>query len=115
MTARHIADLETDELISRLVAYNNLEGRCVRELKAREKYTMDVFREALESYKDGRYSRFPEDDSSALEWIRFIVSESFQPVFADPAEELERLKRYLVTASLVAAESRALDENTDEE
>jgi len=45
-----------------------------------------------------------------MEWIRFIVSESFQPVFADPAEELERLKRYLITASLVAAESGALDD-----
>jgi len=45
-----------------------------------------------------------------MEWIRFIVGESFQPVFADPAEELERLKRYLITASLVAAESGALDD-----
>ena len=43
------------------------------------------------------------------------MSESFHPVFEDPEEELERLKRYLVTASLLAAEARTLDEYEDEE
>lgn len=114
MTARHIADLETDELISRLFAYSNLHGRCVRVLRDRGLYNGDILRKSHNSFKDGRHF-IAEDDSSAMEWIRFIVSESFHPVFEDPEEELERLKRYLITASLVAAESRALDENTDEE
>lgn len=109
MTARHIADLETDELISRLFAYSNLHGRCVRELRDRGLYHGDILRQSHNSFKDGRNS-ITEDDSSAMEWIRFMVSESFQPVFQDPAEELERLKRYLITASLVAAESGALDD-----
>lgn len=109
MTARHIADLETDELISRLFAYSNLHGRCVREIRDRGLYNGDILIKSHNSFKDGRNS-ITEDDSSAMEWIRFIVGESFQPVFADPAEELERLKRYLITASLVAAESGALDD-----
>lgn len=115
MTARHIADLETEELYRRLLAYSNLKGRCIGQLKARGEYSSDLMADSQDEYIRGRESVGMEDDSSALEWIRFIVSESFHPVFEDPEEELERLKRYLVTASLVAAEARILDEDYDEE
>lgn len=110
MTARHIADLETEEVYRRLLVYSNLKGRCIGQLKARGEYSSDLLADSQDEYIRGREAIGLEDDSSAMDWIRFIVSESFQPVFADPAEELERLKRYLITASLVAAESGALDD-----
>ena len=115
MTARHISDLDTDDIVKRLLGYSNLEGRCIRELKKRQEFTAEITDAALDEYIQGQDPAQPEDDSSAMEWIRFIVSESFQPAFEDPEEELERLKRYLVTASLVAAEARTLDEYDDEE
>lgn len=113
--ARYIKDLDTDELIKRLLGYSNLEGRCIRELKARREFTDEIADAAQDEYIQGQDSSQPEDDSSAMEWIRFIVHESFYPVFSDAEEELERLRRYLVTASLVAAEARTLDEYDDEE
>ena len=113
--ARYIKDLDTDELIKRLLGYSNLEGRCIRELKERHEFTDEVALAAQGEYIDAQDPGLTEDDSSALEWIRFIMSESFHPVFEDPEEELDRLKRYLVTASLVAAEARTLDEYDDEE
>lgn len=113
--ARYIQDLDTDEIVKRLLGYSNLEGRCIRQLQERGEYSSEIIAASQDEYYRGRDSTGPEDDTSALEWIRFIMSESFHPIFEDPEEELERLKRYLVTASLVAAESRLLDEYEDEE
>lgn len=115
MTARHIADLETEDIVKRLLAYSALEARCVRELKARHAFTDEVADAARDEYINAQDPGLTEDDSCAMEWIRFIMNESFHPVFEDPEEELERINRYLVTASLVAAEACVLDEYDDEE
>ena len=107
--ARRISDLETTELVRRLCGYMKLEGQCMRALTERGAVVEDLYENTRAAFDDGRNPFGEEDETSAMDWIRFIVHESFNPVFQDPEEELERLQRYLVAASLIATESGALE------
>ncbi|HAT1153057.1 TPA: hypothetical protein I8V91_002100 [Corynebacterium striatum] len=112
--ARFIKDLATDDIITRMLAYARREAQCLRALRERMDDVDDVLDEALETYESALApGRCDEDEATAaMDWLRFIVAESFDPVFEDPAEELTRLQRYLVTASLVAAEAGELPDET---
>lgn len=112
--ARYIKDLATDDIITRMLAYARLEAQCLRALRERMDDVDEVLDEALETYESALETyasalapgRCDEDEATAaMDWLRFIVHESFNPVFDDPDEELIRIQRYLVTASLVAAEA----------
>lgn len=118
--ARYIKELATDDIITRMVAYARLETQCLRALRERMDDVDEVLDEALETYESAletyESALAPggcDDDetTAAMDWIRFIVHESFNPVFDDPEEELERIQRYLVTASLIATESGVLKDD----
>lgn len=108
--ARYIKDLATDDIITRLLAYARLEGQCLRALRERLDDADELIDDALETYEGALDPAGCDEDeaTSAMDWLRFIVNESFNPVFDDPAEELIRIQRYLVTASLVATEAGEL-------
>lgn len=108
--ARYVNELETDDLISRLCAYKKLEGQCLRALEERGIHHDDFDDDTRWAFDAGRNpaGHDQDEETAAMDWIRFIVNESFNPKFDDPAEELERIQRYLVTASLLATESGAL-------
>lgn len=108
--ARYIKDLDTDDIIARLEAYAHLEGQCLRALEERGANVKDICDSGRDAFLAGRDPRGNDEDDeiAAMDWLRFIVNESFNPVFEDPAEELIRLQRYLVTASLVATEAGEL-------
>lgn len=108
--ARYVNELETDDLITRLLAYVKLEGQCLRALDERGADVKDIYDSAYDTFLSGRDPRGNDQDeeTAAMDWIRFIVNESFNPKFDDPAEELERIQRYLVAASLLATESGVL-------
>lgn len=108
--ARYIKDLATDDIITRLLAYVKLEGQCLRALDERDADVKDIYDSAYDTFLSGRDPRGNDQDeeTAAMDWLRFIVAESFDPVFDDPAEELIRIQRYLVTASLVATEAGEL-------
>ena len=110
--ARFISQLETTELINRLCAYMKLEGQCLRALADRGARVENLYENTRLAFDEGRNPRGNDEDegTAAMDWLRFIVNESFNPKFDDPAEELTRLQRYLVTASLVAAESGVPDD-----
>ncbi|MEJ4106243.1 hypothetical protein [Corynebacterium accolens] len=108
--ARFISDLETTELINRLCAYMKLEGQCLRALADRGARVENLYENTRLAFDEGRNPRGTDEETAAMDWLRFIVNESFNPMFDDPAEELTRLQRYLVTASLVAAESGVPDD-----
>ncbi|WP_306593918.1 hypothetical protein [Corynebacterium striatum] len=112
--ARFISDLDTDEIVTRLLAYIKLEGQCLRALCDRSATVEDLHTKSRDAFLAGRDPRGndEDDETAAMDWLRFIVNESFNPVFEDPAEELIRLQRYLVTASLVATESGGLPDET---
>lgn len=112
--ARFIKDLDTDDIIARLEAYARLEGQCLRALEERGVNVKDICDSGREAFLAGRDPRGNDEDeeTAAMDWLRFIVAESFDPVFDDPAEELIRIQRYLVTASLVAAEAPGLPDET---
>lgn len=109
--ARHLSDLDTTELVRRLCAYMKLEGQCMRALTDRGAHVKDLYDNTRAAFEEGRDPLGKEDETSAMDWIRFIVNESFNPVFQDPEEELERIQRYLVTASLIATESGVLQDD----
>lgn len=112
--ARYIKDLATDDLITRLLAYIKLEGQCLRALAERSvnvKELPEISNDAFEAGRDPS-GHDEDEETAAMDWLRFIVSESFNPVFDDPAEELIRIQRYLVTASLVASEAGGLPDET---
>lgn len=110
---RFLSELETSELIKRLCAYIKLEGKCIRALEARGANVKSIYDNTLKAFLIGIEPDAKEDESPAMEWIRFILNESFNPVFDDAEEELTRLQRYLVTASLVASESGILLEDDE--
>lgn len=111
---RYIKDLATDDIITRMLAYAKLEGQCLRALRERVDDVDEVLAEALETYEGALDPAGNDEDeeTAAMDWLRFIVHESFDPVFDDPAEELIRIQRYLVTASLVASEAGGLPDET---
>lgn len=111
--ARYIKDLATDDIITRMVAYARLEAQCLRALRERMDDVDEVLDEALETYESALAPGGCDDDetTAAMDWIRFIVNESFHPVFEDPEEELERIQRYLVTASLICTEAGDLPDD----
>lgn len=111
--ARHLSDLDTREIQNRYIDYAYLSGQCIHHLEARGAYSTEIIKMAMESSAAGRDLRFGEDDSPAMEWIRFILNETFNPFFDDPEEELTRIQRYLVTASLVASESGIILEDDE--
>ena len=112
--ARFIKDLATDDIITRMLAYAKLEGQCLRALRERGESVEDVTAASLETYEGALDPAGCDEDeeTAAMDWLRFIVAESFDPVFDDPAEELIRIHRYLVTASLVATEAPGLPDET---
>lgn len=110
---RFLSELETRELIKRLCAYIKLEGQCIRALEARGANVKSLYDNTRKAFLIGTDPGAKEDESPAMEWIRFILNESFSPVFKDAEEELERIQRYLVTASLVASESGILLEDDE--
>ena len=109
--ARHLSDLSTVELIDRLFAYMKLEGQCLGALESRGAYAKELYDNARAAFDDGRNCSRGEDETAAVDWLRFIVNESFYPVFEDPEEELERIQRYLVTASLICTEAGDLPDD----
>lgn len=109
--ARHLSDLDTHEIEKRYLAYSKLKGQCLRALAARGADSVELRNQSLYAFAAGRDPRGEEDETAAMDWIRFIVHESFNPVFQDPEEELERIQRYLVTASLIATESGVLQDD----
>lgn len=109
--ARHLSDLTTVELIDRLCAYMRLEGQCLGALEARGANVKELYDNTRAAFDDGRNCSRGEDETSAVDWLRFIVNESFHPVFEDPEEELERIQRYLVTASLICTEAGDLPDD----
>lgn len=112
--ARYIKDLDTDDIIARLEAYMKLQGQCVRALEARGEKAGEILTQLRYAFENGRNPAGHDEDeeTAAMDWLRFIVAESFDPVFHDPAEELIRIQRYLVTASLVATEAPGLPDET---
>lgn len=111
--ARHLSDLDTREIEKRYIAYSQLLGQCVRVLQARGGQSEELINQSMDAFAAGRDPRGEEDETAAMEWIRFIVNESFNPFFDDPEEELTRIQRYLVTASLVASESGIILEDDE--
>lgn len=109
--ARHLSGLSTTDLVNRLCSYMKLEGQCMRALTERGANVKDLYDKTRAAFEEGRDPAGEEDETAAMDWIRFIVNESFNPVFQDPEEELERLKRYLVAASLIATESGVLQDD----
>lgn len=109
--ARHLSDLDTTELVRRLCAYMKLEGQCMRALTDRGAHVKDLYDNTRAAFESGRDPRGEEDETAAMDWIRFILNESFHPVFEDPEEELERIQRYLVTASLICTEAGDLPDD----
>lgn len=112
--ARYIKDLATDDIITRMLAYARLEGQCLRALEERDPNVKDIYDSAHDAFEAGNDPDGCDEDeaTAAMDWLRFIVAESFDPVFDDPAEELIRIQRYLVTASLVATEAGELPDET---
>ena len=109
--ARHLSDLDTTELVRRLCAYMKLEGQCMRALTDRGAHVKDLYDNTRAAFESGRDPRGEENETAAMDWIRFILNESFHPVFEDPEEELERIQRYLVTASLICTEAGDLPDD----
>lgn len=111
--ARYVNELETDDLISRVCAYRKLEGQCLRALEERGANVKDIYDSARASFDEGRNpaGHDQDEETAAMDWLRFIVAESFTPKFDDPDEELERIQRYLVAASLLATESGAFPDD----
>lgn len=112
--ARFIKDLDTDDIIARLEAYMKPQGQCLRALEERGVNVKDFYDSVRPAFEAGRDPSGHDEDeeTAAMDWLRFIVAESFDPVFDDPAEELIRIQRYLVTASLVATEAPGLPDET---
>ena len=110
---RFLSELDTSELIKRLCAYIKLEGQCIRTLEARGANVKSLYDNTRKAFLLGTDPGAKDDESPAMEWILFILNESFTPVFKDAEEELERIQRYLVTASLVASESGILLEDDE--
>lgn len=106
--------LHIGELFDLLAAYTKMQSQCFHVLCRRgvsEKeltHVMEsVVEDALDSLDDPH-----EGERSAYAWLKFIVDQSLDPVHPDDdAAELARLKRYLVTASLVCAEAGDLDDD----
>lgn len=109
--ARHLSDLSTVDLVNRLCSYMKLEGQCMRALTDRGAHVKDLYDNTRAAFEEGRDPRGEEDETAAVDWLRFIVNESFHPVFEDPEEELERIQRYLVTASLICTEAGDLPDD----
>lgn len=110
---RFLSDLETSELITRLCAYVKLEAQCIRALESRGANVKQLYDNTRKAFELGSDPAAKDDESPAMEWIRFILNESFSPVFDDAEEELTRIQRYLVTASLVASESGIILEDDE--
>jgi len=110
---RFLSELETSELITRLCAYIKLEGKCIRALESRGANVKSLYDNTRKAFLIGTEPGAKDDESPAMEWIRFILNESFSPVFNDAEEELTRIQRYLVTASLVASESGIILEDDE--
>jgi len=83
----------------------------MRALTERGAHVEDLYDNTRAAFESGRDPRGEEDETSAVDWLRFIVNESFHPVFEDPEEELERIQRYLVTASLICTEAGDLPDD----
>ena len=107
MPARFINELDTEEIITRLIAYSQLEGQCVRELKRRGVSLNEFHRQGVNAYIAGVDPAGTDETefTAAADWLKFIVRESCHPLHDDPARELARLKRYALTASLCCTES----------
>lgn len=113
--ARSISDLETTELLTRLSAYTNLQTQVFHLLCRRgvsEKVTTALMEDAAELALDELES---SEESSAFEWMKFLVREAFTPVTDEPEKELARLQRYLLTASMVCTEAGDLPDDLPDE
>lgn len=105
MPARFINQLDTEEIETRYLAYSQLLGQCVRALLARDRQSEELINQSMDAFAAGRDARGEEDETAAMDWLKFIVRESCHPLHDDPARELARLKRYVLTAALCCTES----------
>lgn len=107
MPARFINELDTEEIITRLIAYSQLQGQCVRELHRRGIPYTEFTSQEVDAYMAGVDPSGSDETefTAAADWLKFIVRESLNPLHDDPARELARLKRYALTASLCCTES----------
>ena len=106
--------LHIGELLDLLAAYTKMQSQCFHVLCRRgvsEKELTHVMETAVEDALDSLDDP-NEGERSAYGWLKFIVGESLDPVHPDDySAELARLKRYLVTASLVCVEAGDLDDD----
>lgn len=113
-TADRLDNLHTGELLDLLGAYTKLQSQCFHLLCRRgvsEKELTRVMEAAVENALDSLDDP-DKSERSAYSWLQFIVGQSFDPVYSnDDAAELNRLKRYLLTASLVCVEAGDLDDD----
>lgn len=102
------------ELSELLAAYTNLQSQCFHVLSRRgvsEKELTRIMEDAADHALD--WLDDPnKSERSAYSWLRFIVEESFDPVYSnDDTAELNRIKRYLLTASMVCTEAGDLPDD----
>jgi hypothetical protein len=83
----------------------------MREITDRGAHVKDLYEITRAAFEAGRDPRGEEDESAAMDWLQFIMHESFTPQFDAPAEELTRLQRYLVAASLACTEAGDLPDD----
>lgn len=106
--------LNIGELFDLLAAYTKLQSQCFHVLCRRgvsEKELTRVMEAAVEDALDSLDDPH-EGERSAYGWLKFIVGQSLDPVHPDnDSAELARLKRYLVTASLVCTEGGDLPDD----
>ena len=115
MTSRkdRLAELPLSELERRAVNYSVLHAECfalaVYEHDADGPALTHKCYDAAASHLH-RYDRDTNDERSAHEWLIELVAAAFSPRHEDAADELERLRRAIITASLVCMESEGIDE-----
>lgn len=102
------------ELSELLAAYTKLQSQCFHVLSRRGVSEKELTR-IMENAADHALDWLDDpnkSERSAYSWLRFIVGESLDPVYSnDAAAELNRLKRYLLTASLVCTEAGDLPDD----
>lgn len=108
--------LDNSELEARLKAYSGMQAQIFRVLCERQ--AADSASQAIEDGAAKGIETMDDPDMSersAKDWIEWITREAFTPEHQDPAVEIARLKRYVLTASLTCAEAGDLPEDNEKD
>lgn len=112
-----LAELPLAELERRAVNYSVLHSECfdtaVHELGADGPELRRKCLDAAASHLRG-YALAANDERSAHELLIELVAAAFAPRHSDATDELERIRRIIITASLVCMEAEGIDEDEHE-